>query len=190
MTQGPKGIRAPAPLSVRPGPPADILGFAVFNKEKRQKDKAVKEELKELIKPRPTFEEKQAARARRLNRDAIVEDRNTVVADRIRALHAGAGDDPNIARFGGDLLYLEGLSGIQVMIQDQFLYTPPKEATHCCARWQVHGTHDKEFLGMAPTGRTVTFGGASICSVTNENEITQEYHYWDMVTLLQQIQAP
>lgn len=162
----------------------------MFNKEKREKNKAVKAELKELIKPRPTFEEKQAARARRLDRDAIVEDRNKVVADRIRALHAGAGEDPNIARFGSELLYLDGLSAIQVVIQDQFLYTPPKEATHCCARWQVHGTHDKEFLGMAPTGRGVTFGGATICSVTNENVMTQEYHYWDMVTLLQQIQAP
>jgi hypothetical protein len=162
----------------------------MFNKEKRQKDKAVKEELKELIKPRPTFDEKQAARKRRLNRDAIVEDRNKVVADRIRAVHAGADDDPEIARFGGDLLYLEGLSGIQVVIQDQFLYTPPKEATHCCARWQVHATHDKEFLGMAATGRSVTFGGATICLVTNENVMTQEYYYWDMVTLLQQIQAP
>jgi hypothetical protein len=162
----------------------------VFNKEKREKDKAVKAELKHLIKARPTFDEKQAARARRLDRDAIVEDRNAVVAQRIRDLHEGAGPDPNIASFGGDLLYVPALSAVQLLIQDQFMYTPEKEATHCCARWQVHGIHDKEFLGMAPTGRQVTFGGASIMTVTTENEITQEFHYWDMVTLLQQIQAP
>jgi hypothetical protein len=162
----------------------------VFNKEKREKDKAVKEELKELIKPRPTFDEKKDQRQRRLNREAIIEDRNAAVAKRIRDIHAGTAADANIVRFGGDLLYLEGLSQIQVVIQDQFTFTRSKDATQCCARWTVNGVHDKEFLGMAATNRQVSFGGATIATIAEHDTITQEFHYWDMVTMLQQIQAP
>jgi hypothetical protein len=158
----------------------------VFNKEKREKDKAVKAELKELIKPRPTFDQKRELKARRLDKEKILEDRAAVVAKRIRDIHSGDSvDDPNIVRFGGDLLYLDGLSQIQLLIQDQFSL-----ATHSCARWQVNGVHDKEFLGMAPTGRQVSFGGVTIATLAEHDTITQEYHYWDMVTLLQQIQAP
>src|SRR5688572_19095375 len=90
-------------------------GTVVFNKEKREKDKAVKEELKELIKPRPTFDQKREMKARRLDKEKILEDRAAVVANRIRDIHSGDPiDDPDIARFGGDLLYLDGLSQIQV----------------------------------------------------------------------------
>ena len=39
------------------------------------------------------------------------------------------------------------------------------------------------------TNRDVQFGGVSI-SFLNNDRITQEIHYWDMVVLLQQIQAP
>ena len=45
---------------------------------------------------------------------------------------------------------------------------------------------------MAPTNRDVQFGGVSV-SIPDRRErrkITQEIHYWDMVALLQQIQAP
>ena len=53
----------------------------------------------------------------------------------------------------------------------------------------MYAKHDQDFLGMAPTNREVEFGGMSI-SFIDEDKVTQELHYWDMVALLQQIQAP
>ncbi len=42
---------------------------------------------------------------------------------------------------------------------------------------------------MAPTNRDVQFSGVSI-SLLTDDAVTQEVHFWDMVALLQQIQAP
>jgi predicted ester cyclase len=159
-------------------------GCAVFNKEKREQRKAVKEELKLQIQPRPTFQQKTERRARRLNREAREEDRHMAVKERLEALHTGTAEE-NVVQFGSDLLYVEGLSDIKLTMQDQFT-----QKDRCAARWTVYARHDKDFLGMPPTGRDVNFTGASVCIVDEENKVTQEFHYWDMVALLQQIQAP
>ena len=68
-------------------------------------------------------------------------------------------------------------------------------------RWTVHAQNDREFLGMPPTNREVHFTGVTVSyfshigqgvagAGTGLPEVTQEFHYWDMVALLQQIQAP
>ena len=156
----------------------------MFNKEKREQRKAVKAELKEQIKPRPTFQQKVERVERRKSREAREEDRHTAVRDRIEAIHAGTAEG-NVVNFGSQLLYVDGLSDISLTMQDQFT-----QRDRCAARWTVHARHDKEFLGMAPTGRDVSFTGASVCIFDEENKVSQEFHYWDMVALLQQIQAP
>src|SRR5688500_14223307 len=98
MTQEPKGIRAPLQPAARQRAWPDILGSDVFNKEKREKNKAVKAVLKQEIKPRRTFDQKVAAKARRLDRDAVVEARHAVVAQRLRDIHAGVAEQKNVAR--------------------------------------------------------------------------------------------
>lgn len=155
----------------------------MFNKEQREKDKAIKAELAQQIKPRPTFEQKTERRQRRLNRESAEEDLHTAVKHRLEAIHAGTADG-NVVQFGSELLYVGGLSDIRLSMHDQFM-----QGDRLAARWTVRGRHDKEFLGMAPTGRDVSFGGVSICT-THEHQVTGEFHYWDMVALLQQIQAP
>ena len=159
----------------------------MFNKEKRQekkeRQKAVQDELKELIVPRDTFELRQAKSERKEKREAAAAEREGRVAQRLMGLHSGesAGD---VVQLGSDLIYLTALSNIQLQIHEQL-----SRSSKCFTRFMVYGRHDKEFLGMAPTNRDVQFGGVSIAFLTND-KITQEMHYWDMVALLQQIQAP
>jgi predicted ester cyclase len=159
----------------------------VFDKEKRQEKRerreAVKSDLEQKIKPRPTFAARQEQKERLARREAADAKREGAVADRLKALHAGtAGQD--VAVLGSELLYLPVLSGLQLQINEQL-----SNHQKCFTRWTAYGRHDKEFLGMAPTNRDVQFGGTTITFLTDD-EITQEIHYWDMVALLQQIQAP
>ena len=132
----------------------------MFNKEKRQekrqKDKATKENLKEQIKPRPTFAREAGADAKKRAREEANEKREEPIRDRLKALHAGeTGSD--VAQMGSDLLYIGQLSSVHFQVQDQFSL-PEK----CMTRWTVHGKHDKEFLGMAPTGRRRAFRGVTV----------------------------
>jgi predicted ester cyclase len=169
----------------------------LFNKEKRQQAKATKEYLKTQIKPRPSHSQMQEKKAGIKERQDVIDKREEPIRDRLKAIHAGEATGGDIAQMGCDLLYIGNLSNIHFQVQDQFSI-PEKAMT----RWTVHGLHDKEFLGMAPTGREVSFSGITVSyfssvskgGVVGSNQggeatVTQEYHYWDMVALLQQIQA-
>ncbi len=169
----------------------------MFNKEKRQQAKATKAYLKEQMKPRPTFDQRMERKAEVKEKTKASDEREEGIRTRLKAIHAGeAGGD--VAQMGSDLLYIGQLSEVHVQVQDQFS-TPEK----CMTRWIVHAKHDKEFLGMAPTGREVSFSGVTVSYFATISKagvmasiqsgapsVTQEYQYWDMVALLQQIQAP
>ena len=159
----------------------------MFNKEKRQEKRARKEAVKatleEQIKPRATFAQRQQKTELAEKRQAERAAREGKVAEHLKAVLTGNGAG-EIVQFGSELLYTQGLSNLHLQVQDQ-LSGPDK----CCTRWQLYGKHDSEFLGMAPTNRDVQFSGVSITSMA-EDKITQDFHYWDMVALLQQIQAP
>ena len=159
----------------------------MFNKEKRQaereKRKVVKAELEDKIKPRPTFAERQVKLAKKAKREAKEDLRQGAVTERLRELHAGE-PTGEVVQLGSELIYLGALSGIQIQINEQM-----SSRDKCFTRFTVFGRHDKEFLGMAPTNRDVKFGGVSVTFMSGE-KLTQEIHYWDMVALLQQIQAP
>jgi predicted ester cyclase len=191
MTQSIEGYPsvAGATVSIRRYP-----ARALFNKEKRQekreerkavKDerKAVKEKLDEVIKPRPTFADRQEKAALRDKRVEENERVQKIVAERLREIHTLQSTE-NVVQLGSDLLYLGALSGIQLQIKDQL-----NDQKKVFTRWTVYGKHEQEFLGMAPTNRDVEFGGITI-SFLDGPTVTQELHYWDMVALLQQIQAP
>ena len=161
----------------------------MFNKEKRQQDKerreVVKKELQHQIRPRQTFEQIRENKARRARKEERVQERETVVNTHLQALHTGQTEERPIPNIGSALLYLDGLSNIQFQINDQL-----SKADKCYTRWTIYGRHDKEFLGIAPTNRDVSFSGVTI-SFLDPKAITlsQELHYWDMVALLQQLQA-
>ena len=169
------------------GRDARYPALGLFDKEKRREKRAqreaVKADLSEKIKPRQTFEQRQEKEARQEKRQAVTDARETVVADHLKSVLAGnaAGD---VVQLGSDLLYTQGLSGIQIQIQEQL-----SSKEKCFTRWLAYGKHDSDFLGMAATNRDVQFGGVSV-TFLSDDKVTQESHFWDMVALLQQIQAP
>ena len=160
----------------------------MFNKEKRQEKRerreTVKAELKRQIKPRETFGQRQEASAKREERDVKQARRRDVAKAHLTALHSG-NPSKDVVQLGSDLLYIPALSNLQFQIQDQMA-----SSEKVYSRWTVYGKHDNEFLGMAPTNRDVQFGGVSISLLSEDEVVTQEVHFWDMVALLQQIQAP
>lgn len=159
----------------------------MFNKEKRQEKRerrqATKAVLDKQLKPRPTFAQKQEKTERQEKREAEANERQDLVAEHLKSVLVGNGPG-EVVQLGSDLLYTQGISGLQLQVQEQ-----QSSVEKCFTRWLLFGRHDADFLGMAPTNRDVQFGGVSVTFLSNK-QLTQEFHYWDMVALLQQIQAP
>jgi len=57
---------------------------------------------------------------------------------------------------------------------------------HVVTRWTMTGTHQGEFLGIAPTGKRICITGISIHSIF-AGKIIQEWHQWDSLGLMQQL---
>ncbi len=53
-------------------------------------------------------------------------------------------------------------------------------------RWSATGTHRGAFLGVAPTGRTITFKGIEIIRIA-DGRIVERWGEWDGIDLLQQL---
>jgi predicted ester cyclase len=155
----------------------------MFSRKERAEAKAVKQVLSEKIKPRPTFEQRQENKQKLEGRRKESEERDAIVAKRLAEVHAGSGSG-DVVQLGSQLLYLDALSGIQLQIQEHV-----GGEAKIITRWTVRGKHDRDFLGMEPTGREVSFGGMTE-SLLLGDVVNQEFHYWDVVELLRQIQAP
>jgi predicted ester cyclase len=159
----------------------------VFNKEKReekrQKAKETKEILQQQIKPRPTLEQRQKAVARMTAVKSAEDEVNGIVAERLNEIHSSGAIGSDVIQLGAELHYLGSLSGLHLQIQEHV-----NGMERVVTRWTVRGKHDREFLGIPPTGREVSFGGTSF-SFLNNKSVTQECHYWDVIGLLQQIQS-
>lgn len=52
--------------------------------------------------------------------------------------------------------------------------------------WQAHGSHQGEFKGIKPTGKTVDYAGATIYRI-QEGKIIEYWAYIDLQQLLKQI---
>src|SRR3712207_2326253 len=55
-------------------------------------------------------------------------------------------------------------------------------------RWVAHGTHRGEFMGIAPTGREVTFRGIAIDRMA-DGKIVELWLEWDLEDVVRQIGA-
>ena len=56
------------------------------------------------------------------------------------------------------------------------------------ARWTARGTHTKEFLGIAPTGKQVSVTGIDIARMSG-NKIAEHWGQWDTMGMMQQLGA-
>lgn len=57
------------------------------------------------------------------------------------------------------------------------------------ARLTAHGTHQGDFRGIAPTGRTVQWAGIRIFRLA-DGKIVEHWANWDDLSLLQQLNGP
>jgi predicted ester cyclase len=55
-------------------------------------------------------------------------------------------------------------------------------------RWMMSGTHEEEFLGIAPTGKRVTVMGMDIVR-TREGEILEYWGEFDVMGMLRQLEV-
>jgi hypothetical protein len=98
----------------------------------------------------------------------------------------------NPASHGMPLSYLEGLSQIHFGVTKQ-VTTDVMVAT----RWEINGMHTGVLFGVAPTNREVTFTGMTLLKfedpiMTGDVRLlraTDEWTYWDLPSLLEQIGA-
>jgi steroid delta-isomerase-like uncharacterized protein len=66
-------------------------------------------------------------------------------------------------------------------VEDQF-----SDDLHVVTRWTATGTHQGQFMGVAPTGKRVTITGISIHRI-RDGKIVEEWQEWDSLGLMQQL---
>jgi steroid delta-isomerase-like uncharacterized protein len=54
-------------------------------------------------------------------------------------------------------------------------------------QWVMTGTHEGEFLGLAPTGRRVEVAGATFSEFGTDGLVVRDTHYIDVGALLRQL---
>jgi uncharacterized protein len=74
-------------------------------------------------------------------------------------------------------------SNIQLTILDLLA-----EGNQVAVHWRVAGTHQGDYLGVAATGKSVTYEGIALLRVEG-GKIVDDLAYWDNLSILQQLGA-
>jgi steroid delta-isomerase-like uncharacterized protein len=70
---------------------------------------------------------------------------------------------------------------VERTVEDQFT-----EDIHVVTRWTATGTHQGQFMGIAPTGKRFTITGITIDRIVG-GQIVEEWQEWDALGLMQQL---
>ena len=62
------------------------------------------------------------------------------------------------------------------------------EGDQVAIHWRIDGTHKGDFLGVAATGKPVTFQGIALLRITG-GKIADDIAYWDNQSILEQLGA-
>jgi len=76
---------------------------------------------------------------------------------------------------------LKAFPDLQRTVNDQFT-----DDIHVTTRWICTGAHKGPFMGIASTGKRVTFTGISIHRIA-DGRIIEEWQEWDSLGLMQQL---
>lgn len=79
--------------------------------------------------------------------------------------------------------FLVAFPDVQIVIDDQVA-----EGDRVASRWLNLGTHTGEFMGIAPTGKHVSFSGMSIDRIEG-GKVVESWMNWDELGLLRQLGA-
>jgi predicted ester cyclase len=61
------------------------------------------------------------------------------------------------------------------------------EGDQVALHWRVNATHQGDYLGVAATGKPVTFQGMTLIRIAN-GKIVEDIAYWDNLPILQQLE--
>jgi predicted ester cyclase len=62
------------------------------------------------------------------------------------------------------------------------------EGEQVAVHWRIDATHQGDYLGVAATGKPVTYQGIALLRVEN-GKIVDDIAYWDNLSILQQVGA-
>ncbi len=79
--------------------------------------------------------------------------------------------------------YRAAFPDLRIEIQDQIA-----DGGSVATRWTARGTHQGDFMGLAPTGREATVTGITIDRIA-DGKIVESWSNWDTLGLLQQLGA-
>lgn len=96
--------------------------------------------------------------------------------------------DPTTNEFGSGIegfkqmlnLYRQAFD-LQIVLEDQIA-----DEEKVVDRWTGHGTHQGEFMGMAPTGKKITATGISIHRIAG-GKIAETWNNYDALGIFQQL---
>jgi SnoaL-like polyketide cyclase len=77
--------------------------------------------------------------------------------------------------------YLGGISNVDFKVMGQLAQTDT-----AASRWEVIATHSGELLGVPATGREIEFAGMTVVKFADDMA-TEEWTYWDLPHLMEQI---
>lgn len=77
-----------------------------------------------------------------------------------------------------------GVPDLTVTVDDQIV-----DGDKVATRWNAHGTHDGELMGIGPTGRTATVTGITIQHIGNAGRTVEGWTNWDTLGMLRQLGA-
>ncbi len=79
--------------------------------------------------------------------------------------------------------YRSSLDDLTVEIEQQFT-----EGDFVATRYTIHGTHGGDLMGIAPTGKDVSFSGLTV-SRCADGKIVEEWELTDTLSLMRQVGA-
>jgi steroid delta-isomerase-like uncharacterized protein len=96
-----------------------------------------------------------------------------------RTLERGPED---VKRFMGE--FRQAFPDFHSTIEDQIA-----EGDKVVTRWTMHGTHQSEFRGIAPTGEQITVTGIGIFRFSDEGKVVESWDNFDQLGMLRQLGA-
>ena len=81
------------------------------------------------------------------------------------------------------MMYRNAFPDVQLSVEDQLA-----EGDMVATRWIASGTHQGDFMGIAPSGNRVTVSGTSIERIVN-GKIEETWDNYDALGMMQQIGA-
>jgi steroid delta-isomerase-like uncharacterized protein len=106
---------------------------------------------------------------------------NELFASHCAFYAAGSSEPVDRETFKQYLAMFRAALGFHHVIDDQIA-----EGNKVVTRWTVHGTHEGEFQGRAPTGNPVLYSGVSIFRFT-DGKIDEVWSSFDELGLLRQV---